>query len=100
MPPSGRFTSGNEPGTHSIGGGRASEKCVENLARTGIRFRDRPACSGSLYRLRYPGPWHDHRFLDLEACVIPYQQDSVYLEAFTLTEYSISITCMCMKHYR
>jgi hypothetical protein len=27
---------------------------AENLAYTGIRFPDRPACSQSLYRLRYP----------------------------------------------
>jgi hypothetical protein len=26
---------------------------AENLAPTGIRFPDRPACSQSLYRLRY-----------------------------------------------
>jgi hypothetical protein len=29
---------------------------VENLAPTGIRSPDRPARSGSLYRLSYPGP--------------------------------------------
>jgi len=71
MPRLGRFTLGNEPGTHSIGGGRASERCAENVARTGIRFPQRPTCSGSLYRLRYPGPRHDHSFVDLEACVLP-----------------------------
>ena len=27
---------------------------AENLAPTGIRFPDRPACSELLYRLRYP----------------------------------------------
>ena len=27
---------------------------AENLTPTGIRFPDRPACSQSLYRLRYP----------------------------------------------
>ena len=29
---------------------------AENLAATGIRSPDRPARSGSLYRLRYPSP--------------------------------------------
>ena len=29
---------------------------AENLAPTGIRSPDRPACSESLYRLRYPSP--------------------------------------------
>jgi hypothetical protein len=29
---------------------------AENLASTGIRFPDRPACSYSLYRLSYHGP--------------------------------------------
>jgi hypothetical protein len=29
----------------------------ENLVPTGIRSPDRPACSGSLYRLSYPGPY-------------------------------------------
>jgi hypothetical protein len=29
---------------------------AENLASTGIRSPDRPACSQSLYRLSYPGP--------------------------------------------
>ena len=31
-------------------------KGAENLAPTGIRSPDRPACSESLYRLSYPGP--------------------------------------------
>jgi hypothetical protein len=101
MPRPGRFNPGNEAGTRCIGGGRASERCVENLARTGIRFPDRSASSGSLHRLGYPDPWHDHSFVELEACVLPYQQDSVcYLQAVTLTEHSISITCLCMKHCR
>ena len=54
------------------------------------------------YRLRYPGPWHDHSFVEFEAVVLPYQQDFVhcYLQAVTFTEHSISIPCMCMKHYR
>jgi len=30
------------------------QTCVENLASTGIRSPDRPACSQSLYRLSYP----------------------------------------------
>ena len=29
---------------------------AENVASTGIRSLDCPACSESLYRLRYPGP--------------------------------------------
>jgi hypothetical protein len=29
---------------------------VENVARTGIWSLERPACSASQYRLRYPGP--------------------------------------------
>ena len=29
---------------------------AENLDTTGIRSPDRPACSKSLYRQRYPGP--------------------------------------------
>jgi hypothetical protein len=37
-------------------GPRAGVEDAENLAPTGIRFPDRPACSESLYRLRYPGP--------------------------------------------
>ena len=32
---------------------------AENLAPNGIRSPDRPACSESLYRLRYPGPNFD-----------------------------------------
>ena len=31
---------------------------AENLAPTGIRSPDRPACSQSLYRLRYPAYQH------------------------------------------
>ena len=30
---------------------------AENLAFTGIRSTDRPACIESLYRLSYPGPY-------------------------------------------
>jgi hypothetical protein len=33
-----------------------------NLDPTGIRSPDRPARSGSLYPLRYPGPWHTGNF--------------------------------------
>jgi hypothetical protein len=32
----------------------------ENLTSTGIRSPDRPACSESLYRLRYCGPHFTH----------------------------------------
>ena len=78
------------------------QRCVENLVLTGIRSPDRPVCSESLYRLCYPGSCHDHSFVELEAVVLPYQQDSVYCypQAVTFTEHSISITCMCTKHYR
>ena len=31
--------------------------CAENLAPTGIRSQDRPACSQSLYRLSYPAQY-------------------------------------------
>jgi hypothetical protein len=31
---------------------------AENLALTGIRSPGRPACSESLYRLSYPGPYN------------------------------------------
>ena len=47
------------PGTHCVGSGWAPWPVwtgAENLALTGIRSPDRPACSESLYRLRYPGP--------------------------------------------
>ena len=33
---------------------------AENLASTGIRSPDRPACIQSLYRLCYPGPFVTH----------------------------------------
>jgi hypothetical protein len=39
---------GGQPGTIWTG--------VEKIARTGIRWPDRSACSGSLHRLRYCGP--------------------------------------------
>jgi hypothetical protein len=45
------------PDTHCKEAGWASEsvwKGAENLAPTGIRSPDRPACRQSLYRLRYP----------------------------------------------
>jgi hypothetical protein len=47
-------------GTHCIGGWWVPGPVwtgVGNLAPTGIRSRDRPARSESLYRLRYPGPY-------------------------------------------
>ena len=37
-------------------GSRAGLDGAENLAPTGIRSPDRPACSELLYRLSYPGP--------------------------------------------
>jgi hypothetical protein len=43
---------------------------VENIAPTGIRSPDRPACSQSLYRLSYPGPSHIYFFFNL-ACKYP-----------------------------
>jgi len=45
------------PVTHCIGGWvglRAGLAGAENISPAGIRFPDRPACSESLYRLRYP----------------------------------------------
>ena len=35
-------------------------RSAENFTTTGIRSPDRPVCSESLYRLRYPGPPTDH----------------------------------------
>ena len=32
---------------------------AENLAPSGIQSLEHPACSVSLYRLRYPGPRHE-----------------------------------------
>jgi len=37
-------------------GHRAGLDVAENIAPTGIRYPDRQACTGSLYRLSYPGP--------------------------------------------
>jgi hypothetical protein len=45
--------------THYVGGlvgPRAGLQSAEKLVRTGIRSREPPALSKSLYRLRYPGP--------------------------------------------
>jgi hypothetical protein len=47
------------PGTHSTGGGvfpRNSLEGEENVAHTGIRHRNSPARSESLYRLSYRDP--------------------------------------------
>jgi hypothetical protein len=48
------------PGTHCIGGWlgpRAGlDRCGKSRSPIGIRSRDRPASSESLYRLSYPGP--------------------------------------------
>ena len=47
------------PGTHCTGAGWGPEPVwtgAKNLALTGIRSPDRPACSESLYRLSYPSP--------------------------------------------
>jgi hypothetical protein len=38
-----------------LGGPQGVWTAAENLAPTGIRSPDRPACSESLYQLRYPG---------------------------------------------
>jgi len=46
-----------KPVTHCIGGWvglRAGLAGAENLSPAGIGFPDRPACSESLYQLRYP----------------------------------------------
>jgi len=52
---------GKGPGTHCVGGWmghRAGlDGCGKSGLPTGIRSPDLPACSESLYRLRYPGPW-------------------------------------------
>jgi len=51
------FTPGKDPVPIVQGAGWAPEPVwtgTENLAPTGIRFPDRPACSQLLYRLRYP----------------------------------------------
>ena len=45
---------GKRPGTHCIGGWVGPRAGTEDLAPTGFRSPDRPARSGSLYRLRYP----------------------------------------------
>jgi hypothetical protein len=55
----GRFTPGERPGTHCIGGWvgtRAGLDGAVNLTHTGIPSPDSPARSQSLYRLSYPGP--------------------------------------------
>jgi hypothetical protein len=39
-----------------VGPSAGVDGCTEGLAPTGIRSRDRPPRSESLYRLRYPGP--------------------------------------------
>ena len=58
-PRPGRFTLGKDP-VHIVkeAGWAPGPVCTdaENLASTGIRSPDRPACSESLYRLGYPGP--------------------------------------------
>ena len=55
----GRFTPGKDQVPTVWDAGWAPEPVwmgAENLAPTGIRSRDRPARSESLYRLSYPGP--------------------------------------------
>ena len=47
------LTPGKNAGSHCTRGWFGP---AENLALTGIRTRDRPARSESLYRLSYPGP--------------------------------------------
>jgi hypothetical protein len=54
----GRFTPGKDPVPIVQGAGWTSGPvwtCAKNLAPTGIRYLERPACSQSLYRLSYPG---------------------------------------------
>ena len=41
---------------------------AENLAPTGIQSPDLPACSESLHRLRYPGPFRDWRLSEINGC--------------------------------
>jgi len=52
----GRFTPGKDLVPRCIGGLAGPRVGVENLASTGIRSLDRPACIESLYRLRHPAP--------------------------------------------
>ena len=64
-PRPGRFTPGKDPVSIVEEAGWAPQPVwtgAENLVPTGIRSPDRPACSKSLYRRRYPGPpsWHAH----------------------------------------
>jgi hypothetical protein len=54
----GRFNLGKDPGTHCTGGWVAIGAGLDTYRKTlptGGRTPDRPALSGSLYRLRYPG---------------------------------------------
>jgi len=39
--------------------------CENSRVPTGIRSSDHPACSESLYRLRYPGPQVGHSLFDV-----------------------------------
>jgi hypothetical protein len=55
------LTTEKRPGTHCTGGLvglRASLDGSEKISSPGVRTPDRPARSKSLYRLRYPGPYH------------------------------------------
>jgi hypothetical protein len=54
-PRPGRLPPGKRPGTHFTGGCVCCRTGAENLAPTGIRSPDCPACSDSLYRLSYRG---------------------------------------------
>jgi hypothetical protein len=59
MPRPGRFTSGKDPAPILYEAGWAPGPVwtsAENLAQTGIKSPNRPACSESLYRLSYRGP--------------------------------------------
>jgi hypothetical protein len=46
-----------------LGGPHGRSGCVRKITpSTGIRPPDRSACSQSLYRLSYPGPYHEHQY--------------------------------------
>jgi len=83
-PRPGRFTPGKDPSTHCVGGWGAPElvwKGAENLAPTGIRSPDRPACTESLYRPSCPahqavlvGKIEYERPISLSKCIAKYTQ--------------------------
>ena len=62
------------PNTHCTGGWvspRAGLGSAENLAATGIRSLDRPACSQSLYWLHYPAHLYFYYYIQIPLTSIP-----------------------------